>query len=54
MATKDCASSERSIPINGLITSMAKYSLPINATPERDAALEIKITQLTANAMEGW
>ena len=30
------------------------YSLPINATPEREAALEMRMIQLTAKAMEGW
>ncbi len=31
----------------------AMYSLPINATPASDAALEIKMMQLMAKAMEG-
>lgn len=30
------------------------YSLPINATPESDAALDIRIIQLMAKAIEGW
>jgi hypothetical protein len=29
------------------------YSLPINATPDIEAALEIRIMQLMANAMDG-
>jgi hypothetical protein len=29
------------------------YSLPIRATPDSDAALEIRIMQLTPKAMEG-
>jgi hypothetical protein len=29
------------------------YSLPINATPESDAAFEIRMMQLMAKAMEG-
>jgi len=29
------------------------YSLPIKATPEREAALEISMMQLMAKAMEG-
>jgi len=29
------------------------YSLPISATPDREAALEMRMMQLTANAMEG-
>jgi hypothetical protein len=29
------------------------YSLPINENPEREAALEIRMIQLTAKAMEG-
>ena len=29
------------------------YSLPINATPASEAALEIRIMQLIAKAMEG-
>jgi hypothetical protein len=29
------------------------YPAPINATPEMDAAFEIKMLQLSANAIEG-
>ena len=34
-------------------TTFIIYSAPISATPARDAALEIKIIQFTANAIEG-
>jgi hypothetical protein len=30
------------------------YSLPISATPEREAALDMRMMQLMAKAMEGW
>ncbi len=30
------------------------YSLPIKATPAREEALDIRMMQLTAKAIEGW
>jgi len=49
MATSDLTRSEGGC--EKMISQM--YSLPINATPERDAALEMRMIQLIANAMDG-
>ena len=35
------------------ITTFIIYSAPISATPASEAALDIKIMQLTANAIDG-
>ena len=30
------------------------YSLPISATPDKEAALEMSMIQFIANAIDGW
>ena len=50
MATSDLIKSEG--VFEKMISQM--YSLPINATPESEAALEMSMIQFIANAIEGW
>ena len=49
MATNDLIKSEGGF--EKIISQI--YSLPINATPESDAAFEMRMMQLMANAIEG-
>ena len=50
MATNDLIKSEG--VFEKMISQM--YSLPISATPDKEAALEMSMIQFIANAIEGW